>query len=59
MRISWTPNVIVYSRDRRNAEKRTKARHWLRFLAEREWAVVNLHGPQLRQLMCSFAALAK
>lgn len=35
-------NVIVYSRDRANPEKRARARHWLRYLAERDWAVVNL-----------------
>ena len=42
MRIFVDSNVIVYSRDRRDAEKRAKARHWLRYLAEREWAVINL-----------------
>lgn len=42
MRIFVDSNVIVYSRDRRDAEKRARARHWLRYLAEREWAVINL-----------------
>jgi len=42
MRIFVDTNVIVYSRDRRSAEKRDKARDWLRYLAERQWAVVNL-----------------
>lgn len=42
MRIFVDSNVIVYSRDRGNAEKRGKARRWLRYLAEREWAVINL-----------------
>jgi predicted nucleic acid-binding protein len=42
MRIFVDTNVIVYARDRGSAEKRAKARRWLRYLAEREWAVVNL-----------------
>jgi predicted nucleic acid-binding protein len=41
-RIFLDTNIIVYSRDPASAEKRTKARRWLRFLAERGQAVVNL-----------------
>jgi predicted nucleic acid-binding protein len=42
MRIFVDTNLIVYSRDRRDAEKQARARHWLRYLAERQWAVLNL-----------------
>jgi predicted nucleic acid-binding protein len=42
MRIFVDTNLIIYSRDRRSGEKAAKARHWLRYLGERGWAVVNL-----------------